>query len=40
MIYEYGTSVTDELQEYTYEDTYMHVECTNEEAEKLYYELR
>jgi hypothetical protein len=28
------------LQEYTYEDTYMQVECTNEEADKLYYELR
>ena len=40
MIYEYGTGVTNDLQEYTYEDTYMHVECTNEEAEKLYYELR
>mgnify|MGYP003296315945 CR=1 FL=1 len=37
MIYEEGENIADSLQEYTYEDTYMHVECTNEEAEKLYY---
>lgn len=40
MIYEEGENIADTLQEYTYEDTYMQVECTNEEANKLYYELR